>query len=213
MFGKWDVSFIGLTLRTWTLVLLLSELGLIFLFLPGPWMKKIYFEERRMVLHQLGPEAFKKIEAQSDVWFKNLVVDCGVLSGSYELCQRQGTDRFDDRGLSKLFADRLDVFWVAVRQLLFRISVVAVWMWCGLLMLVATTADALLQRQMLKCKSGAASPALYHYAAVGIAVVFMILLLVPMMPYPIMEPLAVPAGLALICLALWAGLVRSAKRI
>lgn len=213
MLGNWGVTFIGMTLRTWTLMLLLSELGLIFLLLPGTWMKQVYISERKMVARQLGPEALAKIEAQSSDWFKRFIVDCGALSGSYGICERQGKDPFDDRGLSKFFGDRLDVFWVAVRQLFFRISVVALWLWPGLLMLAATAADAVFQRQMLKFKSSSASPALYHYAAVGIALVFMGLLLAPMMPYPIMEPLAVPAGLALICLALWAGLVRSAKRV
>jgi hypothetical protein len=213
MFGNWGVSFIGLTLRTWTLALLLTELGLIFLFLPGAWMKQVYLGERRTVARQLGGEVLAKVEAESSGWFQRLIVDTGVLAGSYALCEREGRDPFDDRGLGNFFGDRLDVFWVAVRQLFFRLGVVALWTWCVLLMLAATVTDALLQRQMLKCRSGSASPLVYHYAGVLIALVFMGLLLAPLLPVPIMSPLSAPAGLALVCLALWAGLVRSAKRV
>ena len=213
MFGNWNFSFMGVSLRTWTLVLLLSELGIIFLFLPGPWMKKVYVDERHEMESQMGEGTRNRVEQWSSNWFQQYVVDTGVLRGSYNLSKRNPNEPFDDRGLGKLFADRLDVFWVAVRQILFRIAVVLLWLPCASLMFPAILFDGLMQRQILKYRSGASSPMIYHSAEVVIALLFMSILVLPMLPAPIMVPIAVPLGMALMGAALWGGLVRTAKRL
>jgi ABC-type multidrug transport system fused ATPase/permease subunit len=213
MFGNWDFSIFGISLRSWTLMLLLTELGLVFLFLGGPTMKKIYVQERQQVSSELGQDALNHVEKQSSGWFQRTVVDTGVLAGSYSMCKRRGSDKFDDRGLGKLFADRLDVFWVAVRQMFFRFAVVAIWLPCVLLLFPVILFDGIIQRQILKYQSGASSPMMYHAAGLMIALVFMLLLLAPFMPLNIMAPLGVPLGLSLMGAAIWCGVVRSAKRL
>jgi hypothetical protein len=210
--GDRGLSLIGISLPVLTLVLFLSELGLIFLALPASRMKQVHVSELQMVQRQLGEEVLQSIEATSSGWFKRFVVDTGVLASSYSLAERRGKDPFDDRGLGSWFANRLDVFWVAIRQMLFRFGVVELWLPCALLFIPAAFIDAVLQRQILKYQTGSSSPLMYRIAEWIIAGVFMVLLLSPLMPVTMMSPLAVPVGLGAVAFALWFAVVKSAKR-
>jgi hypothetical protein len=206
------LSLVGISLPVLTLVLLLSELGVIFLCLPASWMKQVYVQERQLVERQLGEEVLQSIETTTSGWFKRFVVDTGVLASSYSLAERRGKDPFDDRGLGGWFANRLDVFWVAIRQMLFRFGVVELWLSCALLFIAAAFIDALLQRQILKYETGAASPLMYRIAEWIIAGVFMAIFLSPLLPVTMMSPLAVPVGMGAVAFALWFAVVKSAKR-
>ena len=211
MVGNWGVSFLGLTLRTWALTLFLSELGLIFLVLPASRMVQVYGHERGMVASQLGEETQKRIDEKSADWFKRAIVDSGVLAGSYSLCLRQGKDRFDDRGLGALFAKRLDVFWLAVRQMFFRFGLLTIWLPCVLVIFLPLVVDACMQRQIRKNQFAPANTLVYHYALVLISLLVIGIILAPLLPVP-MAPLGVPLGLAVIGVALWFGLVITQKR-
>lgn len=212
MFGNWNATVCGITLRAWTLTLLSMELVLIFLFLPASWLQQVYCHERGLAAGRLGEETAAGIERKSAAWFQQVLVDNGVLQHSYFLCEgeRDEKDRFDDRGLGAIFARRLDVFWLAVRHMFYRFGMIELWGVCALFLLPLTV-DASLQRCIRQNRFAYSSPMVHHGAGIIVSMVFMGLVLSPMLPLT-MSPMSTPAGLALCGAALWFYLSNYQKR-
>jgi hypothetical protein len=201
--GKWSYTKI--------LVYLLTVLGLIFCILPMSWMKGVYVQDRWGVERQLGKQTLNEIERKSSDWFQKSLVDTGVLRGSYGFLERQGKDPFDDRGLGALFANRLDVLWVAVRQMFFRFYVWLIWLPCAMI-LVPLAHDAYQHLQIRKNQSSSFSAAWYSLAKSCFAGLLAGLILGPIMPFQI-PPMAVPVALGGLGAAMWGWLAYSPKRI
>lgn len=174
-------------------------------------MEGIYVRERQMVKSQLGAETLQKIEQQSSDWFKRVIVDTGILRGSYALPERQGRDRFDDRGLGAWFGNRLDVFWVAVRQMFFRFGQIYVWFPCVLVFFPPLLFDAYQRLQIRKNQSSHFSPLGYHWAWKAVIFLLLGLTLGPMIPYTL-PPMLVPVWIGSLGAALWWWLAYMPKR-
>jgi len=202
--GKW-----GLIAKV--LTVLCMELGVIF-FTPGSSILRIYSQDRQMVAGQLGEETLKSVEAKSSGWFKSLIVDTGALKECYGLCEREGRDRFDDRGLAAWFAKRLDVFWVAVRFMFFRFGEIYIWWPCVAAMFIPLLMDSYLLRQIRKNQSSHFSPTGYSWSKKIFYGLLAGLILGPMVPYKI-PPMVVPVVLGLLGAAAWGWVAYSPKRI
>jgi len=174
-------------------------------------MEKVYIQERQIVKSQLGEETLQNIERKSSEWFKRVIVDSGVLRSSYALCERQGKDRFDDRGLAALFAHRLDVFWVAVRQMFFRFGQIYIWFPCVAVIFPPLLFDAYQKLQIRKNQSSHFSPLEYHWAWKSIVFLLLGLTLGPMLPCSI-PPMLVPLWIGSLGAALWWWLAYMPKR-
>jgi hypothetical protein len=211
MIGNWSPTIFGISIRAWAIALFLSELGLIFLLLPADVLCRTYAQERQMVASQLGEDALKNLEEKSSTWFKRLVVDTGALKTCYALCEHEGADNFDDRGFSRWFAHRLDVFWTAVKQMFFRFGMLRMWLPCSLAFLIPLFADAWLQRRIRQNQFAYSNTLIHHYGGMLIALVLTGLLLAPLLPLP-MQPLSVPLGLGLVGASFWFWLANYQKR-
>lgn len=196
---------------TKVLVYFLTALGIVFCILPMSYMEGVYVQDSRMAASQLGEETLKLIDEQSSAWFQKAIVDTGVLRGSYGFFERQGKDPFDDRGLGALFAKRLDVLWVAVRQMFFRLYVWLIWLPCALLF-VPLLQDAYQQLQIHKNQSSSFSATRYSLAKRSFAGLLAGLILGPIIPFQI-PPLAVPVALGALGATLWVLMAYSPKRI
>lgn len=203
--GKWG-------LLTKALIALCVELGVIFLIMPASSMQRVYFQDRQWVAGHLGEGMLKSIEAKSSGWFKRMIVDTGALRECYALCEREGKDRFDDRGLAKLFANRLDVFWVAVRLMFFRFGEIYIWWPCVLIMYLSLLVDSYLLREIRKNQSSHFSPSVYNFAKMSFAWLLTILILGPMVPYEI-PPMVVPLVLGALGATMWGWVAYSPKRV
>lgn len=205
-------KFMGLGFYGWIISLLLTELAAIFLFLSYDGLRNTYRQERQQVVSQLGEEAFSEIEQKSSTWFRYLVVDTGILDGSYSLCARQGKDKFDDRGLGNWFAHRLDVTWLAIQEMFFRFFAIKFWQPFAIALLVPMLADAWCKRAVRKNQFAASSPIACGYSKIFIYAVIIVALLAPMAPIKI-KPIYVPGVLALCGIAMWVGMVYRQKRM
>ena len=205
-------KFMGLSFCGWAVSLLLTEVAAIFLFLSYDQLRNTYLHERRQVVSQLGEEAFAEIEQKSSTWFRHLVVDTGILDGSYSICARQGKDKFDDRGLGDWFAYRLDVTWLAIQEMFFRFAAIRVWVPFVMVMLVPIFGDGWCMREIRKNRFAAASPAYCGYSKYLLYAVVLGIILAPLLPAA-MNPVYVPIGLAMCGVALWVGMVYRHKRM
>jgi hypothetical protein len=200
-----------LTVWTYWTILFCSGMGMIFLILPASSMERVYVQEKQIVRSQLGEETLQKIERNSSEWFKRIIVDSGVLRSSYALCERQGKDRFDDRGLAALFAHRLDVFWVAVRQMFFRFGQIYFWFPCVAVIFPPLLFDAYQKLQIRKNQSSHFSPLGYYWSSKIMAFLLLGLTLGPMIPHTL-PPLILPGWIGLLGVALWFWLAYMPKR-
>ena len=195
---------------TWA-ILFCSVLGVIFLILPASSMKEVYVQERQIVKSQLGEETLERIEQKSSAWFKRAIVDTGVLAGSYSLCERRVKDRFDDRGFGGWFGNRLDVVWIAVRQMFFRFGQIYIWFPCVAVFFPPLIFDGYQKRQIRKNQSSNFSPLTYCWAWRSMMFLLLGLTLGPMIPYTL-PPMIVPVWIGLLGAALWFWLAFMPKR-
>ncbi|MBW1952086.1 MAG: DUF4400 domain-containing protein [Deltaproteobacteria bacterium] len=210
MLGK--VELFGINWLRLLVCGLLTELGVIFLAVPFTMLKDTYIRERQLVARSLGEKNLEQVEKKSSAWFRRYLVDTGILEGSYAICNRQGRDRFDDRGFSGWFANRLDVFWMAVRQVFFRFQTVGIWLPCVPVMLLPVMGDSYCQRQIRKYRFTPASPLIYGYTRKFIAFSLLVLTATPFFPLTI-PPLIFPVLLGLGGLALWLEVAYTHKRV
>jgi len=212
MVGSTGVALWGWSIRAWTLGLLLTELGIIFLFVPAHWLEGVYRQERQLAASRLGEATLQRLEEKSSDWYQKLVVDTGIKPASAALCERQGKDRFDDRGFSNLFACRLEVFWLAVRHLFFRFAALEVWWPTALAFFLPILVDAYLQRCIRQNQFAYASPTIHYYSRLLISMLIMGLVLAPMLPWTL-SPLNTPLALGICGVALWFRMAYTQKRL
>jgi hypothetical protein len=113
--------------------------------------------------------------------------------------------------LSAWFACRLDVFWMAVRQMFFRLAMIEIWLPVALVFYVPLFCDSWYQRRIRQYQFAYASPTLHHSTRMIIGLVLLGLLLIPALPW-IVVPLSVPVGLGVIGVAVWFRLSNEQKR-
>lgn len=183
-----------------------------FLLLPSAWVREAYVLERRQAGEVFGEDTRRWLDQKADRWFKRLVIDSGLLSGSYALCSRAQNDPFDDRGLGALFAGRFDVLWTAVRLYLFRLMQLGIWGWCAVVFLAPLVADAGLQRRIRQYQSSHSSPTVHKYSRLAFWSAVGWLLMGPATPIAL-PPLSVPLNLALGGAAFWVMWALAPKRV
>lgn len=194
------------------LVLFLNELGLTFLFLPASTVQEVSAREERLLAAELGREALDYVVGESGRKFKLLLLDTGVVEASFTLCGYQGKDKFDDRGLGRWLFLRLQVVWMAVRQMFFRWEVMALWLPGAGIFAAPLLVDALAQREIRKYQFSFASPLVHKRTWHFLKLLGAAAVLLPLLPLSV-PPLAYPAALGLGGLALWAMLINIQKRI
>jgi len=194
------------------LVLLLNELGIIFLFLPASSVEAMSLQEERMVASQLGEDTLEYVVEKSGRVFQRWLLDTGVVAASFTFCGYQGKDRFDDRGLGYWLYLRLQVLWMAVRQMLFRLEVMVLWLPVAAVFLGPALADGLAERGIRKYRFSYASPLVHRNTSLLLHLLAAAAILLPLLPVSI-PPLAYPAALAAGGLAVWWMVLNIQKRM
>jgi len=138
------------------------------------------------------------------------VVDTGLINSSYAICNRQGKDRFDDRGLSGWFAGRLKVFWTAIRHMFFRFGMIWVWLPCVPFSAVVVI-DSFMQRQIRKHQFKYASPSVNYWTKFLISILVLGITLAPLAPIS-MSPMLVPITGGLCGVMFWVQTAFNQKR-
>lgn len=180
--------------------------------MPAAYMERVYFQDKQLVADQLGEGTLKSIDKRSSAWFKRLIVDTGTLRECYGLCEREGKDRFDDRGLAAWFANRLDCFWVGVRLTFFRYGEIFVWWPYALAMFIPLIVDSCILRQIRKNQSSSFSPGWFSTFRMLFFGMLALLVLGPMFPFQI-PPMLVPVVVGALGAALWGWVAFMPKRV
>lgn len=134
----------------WLAILLLNELALVSLFLPGPILERLHAQEMQLLSAQMGEEAPELLGKWADRWFKWAFIDTGVVEASEGFFQRKENPRdpFDDRGFGNWMHKRVEVMWLAVRYGLYRWGLLLIWLPLLLAAMAPVTLDALCRRDI-----------------------------------------------------------------
>ena len=199
------------------ITLLLLEAGVVFLAMPKEPLLKVREKEAKAVASVLGEESAAKIKKMADNWYVASFVKTGAMKATYDFLLNQwegkeGDLQLDDRGLSKLVDQRLDVFWLSVHQAYYRFAVMLSWLPYLFPFLFVSTIDGLLQREIRKWQFSFSSPAAHQAATKTIYYIFAVVVLSPFVPISL-PPLAMPFLMGVCALSMWVSVANIQKRI
>ena len=198
------------------ITVLLLEAGLVFLAMPKDPLVAARDKEVKSVETYLGKQAQEDVKAMADGWFVSCFVETGFLAATYDFFlnqwEQEGDLELDDRGLSKLFDQRLDVFWLSLHLAYYRLATMTIWLPYLIPFLIAALADGLLQREIRKWQFSFSSPAAHNYATKAIYAIIGVAIISPFFPLAL-PPLATPFLMGGAAMALWVGAANIQKRI
>ena len=185
--------------------------------MPKDLLIKAKLNEAQAVATYLGNETATNVKQLTDRWYVASFIETGLLKATYDflLHQWEGKEHdlnFDDRGLSKLVDKRLDVFWLAIHLAYYRFATMMIWLPYVIPLLLVSSIDGLVQREIRKWQFSYSSPAAHQAAARAIFAVVVVTVLSPFLPFAL-PPIAMPILMGIVAIALWVNMANIQKRI
>jgi len=197
------------------LTALLLEAALVFLLVPKESIIEMREREAGKVQTYLGEQSQNEIKETADSWYRTTLVDTGMMEGVYNFLfdgWKDDDTGFDDRGLSALVEQRVDVFWLALHQAYYRSSVIFAWLPCLAPLLFASFFDGLIQRKVRQWQFSYSSPAAHRISSKVLYGVLAVAVLSPFFPLAL-HPFAMPFMMGACGIALAFGAANIQKRI
>lgn len=176
-------------------VIWVIEVTIILLFLNGDVLEAAIEKEQQYVLGYLGEETSKQLKHRTDLTYVTYIKASGVEESVYNFFIPRKNSK---TGLAEMspwlfhwFEDRLDTFWWAVYQVLYKLNLFLSWMPYLLPVFLAAFIDGLTVREVKKVESGYSSPLRYDYALISLYILLFIPLIYLSTPIAI-HPLWVP---------------------
>jgi len=168
----------------------------------------------------LGITVAARLDGRSQRWFNQRFVHNGVVGATYDYLipdekVRQQSGTLADVGRHDVFPymeRRLNVLWDAVRQVTYRLALLALWTPYLLPLAAIAVLDGLMRRRVKLAEFGNSSPAVHRYSLYTILALLYLLLLGLLLPLPL-SPVVAPLmlGILIICINLL--LANTPKRV
>lgn len=189
---------------------------LVVMLVDADTMRSAWRAERAKAVDWLGGDAVQAIGSRTRDWYSTLVIDSGAQDAVYDALigdwETNHEQQMKDWGLTSWLAGRMEVIWLIVGIILYRLAFIVTWIPPLLPFLVAATWDGLCQRRIIQERFHSPSPTLYHAARwymviliVGIGVVLFIPATLPAYWVPVAAIMT--AGFA------WVGIANLRKRV
>ncbi len=200
--------------KPWYVVLslLLLELCVILLLIPGPWMQQQVLKEADYVKASLGVETRDWIHGRANDWFDGAIVRSGLYEEMYRTVIPTEAEKRKSRGMENMgkewfrwLEERMTATLAAFYQFLTRCALLLVWAPYMLLLLIPAVYDGWTAWKIKRTNFDYASPVLHRYSVrgsfillVGLAITFIApIALTPMMIPVVMMSACVLMGLAM----------------
>ena len=198
------------------LVLFLIGLGLIMCFLPKQTVIDAGEAERGMILSVLGESNAKGIKQISDQWYTTIFIDTGFLYSTYNFLfdqwDKEGDIELDDRGFSALVEKRLDVVWLVLYQVVYRIAASMIWIPYLLPFTFVVFADGYVSREIRKHRFVYSSPAMVKNSRRIVTGCIFVFIVGPFLPIAV-SPFTIPCLVGIATFAIWTGVANMQKRV
>lgn len=203
-------------LTAWLLVI---ELGVILLLVPGTWTERAIARESALVEQWLGVQTRDWIEDRADGWFQASIIDSGFYASAHHTLIPTEEEKAASRGMRDMGAawfvwieGRLDALVSLVRQFYARVAMVLVWAPYLLILFVPAAYDGVMTRRIKRTNFDYASPVLHRYSLRGIALVAIGLFIAFSAPFAL-NPLIIPVAMMVCCVLIGLALSNLQKRI
>ena len=82
--------------------LLVIELAVVFVLVPGDWTNRTIEKESRLIEANLGSEARSWIYGKADQWYQSAMMDSGFYEGIYRTMIPNNDQRANSRGMQDM---------------------------------------------------------------------------------------------------------------
>jgi hypothetical protein len=189
---------------------------LVVMLVEAETMRSAWKAERTKAIEWLGADAVQAIDSRTRTWYSTLVVDSGAQDAVHEALvgdwETNHPHEVQDWGLTQWLVGRMEVMWLIVGIILYRLAFIVTWLPPLLPFFVAATWDGICQRRIIQERFHSPSPMLYHtarwYMVIligGIGVVLFIPATLPAYWVPVAGTMT--AGFA------WVGITNLRKRL
>lgn len=193
--------------RWWLAVLLLVQLLVIGILVPGEWATRVLREERRLILQQLGSETGTRVLERGDIWLQRWILDPGVDLAIREFLIPSPEQRKRSTGLQNLGTPwfawvevRIETLMDVVQQVMVRLALLATWLPLAGLILLPALWDGWMSWRVKQRSFDYASPIVHRFSVLaGLwgSGLLVLCLLAPFTLSPVVFPLLL-CGIALL---------------
>lgn len=199
--------------------LLVAELFIILVFVPGHWTERVIQKESTMIENQLGRETVEWIDRTALHWYNRSMWDTGVYRTLHKLLIPTPEERAASRGMEgiggKIFPwvdDRLAAMMNVVYQVFARAALLLVWAPYMLIMLLPALWDGIMTWKIKRTNFDYASPVWHRYGIRGVFFAFQCLLIAFFAPIAL-NPIIIPMTMMVMCIMLGLATANLQKRI
>jgi hypothetical protein len=198
----------------WLLIILLNEIAIIFLVVPGSYLDNLHTKEMEMLKSQLGEEAAGMMHGWAEKWFQSAFVDTGAIAATERFFEKSDNPRdpFDDRGMGAWVQKRTEVLWLALRYGFYRWGMFLLWLPLLVAAVLPVSMDAAYQRDIRKYQFSHTSGLTHKNSLRVLSLVFLSVAFMPLLPVSV-PPLAIPAVMLLGLMAWWVYWANMQKRL
>lgn len=184
----------------WVVVwLLVLELCVILLFVPGDWLGRQIRAEYVLVGSSLGTESQEWISDTAAGWYRSSVIDSGLYGGLKQLVIPTEEEKSRSRGMEKMgswwfvwLEGRIEAFVTLIYQFFTRLALLLLWAPYMLILFLPSVFDGIKTRAIKKTNFDYASPVIHRYSvrstfilSIGLLIAFF----VPLALNPVLIPL------------------------
>lgn len=192
-------------------LLLVIELGVVLLLVPGEWTKRAIDKEAGYVQRSLGDRSLDWIHETAARWYTSAILETRVLEVAHDFLVPSAAQRTRSRGIEDMgkgmfqwWEGRIDAFGKLAYQILARMALALMWLPYICILLVPAVYDGWMTRHIKRTNFDYASPVIHRYSTRGIAAAFcglIVLFFLPVAIDPIIIPLVMMAIATLVGLS------------
>ncbi|AJY53111.1 DUF4400 domain-containing protein [Halomonas sp. KO116] len=199
--------------------LLVAELFIIMVFIPGHWTERVIQKESTMIESQLGRDTVEWIDRKALQWYNRSMWDTGIYHTLHTLLIPTEQERVASRGMEgiggKIFPwveDRLAAMMNVVYQVFARAALLIVWAPYMLILLVPALWDGFMTWKIKRTNFDYASPIWHRYGVRGVFFVLQCLLIAFFAPVAL-NPIIIPMTMMVMCVMMGLATANLQKRI
>jgi hypothetical protein len=197
-----------LWLVVWVLII---ELLVILLLVPGDWTDKTIKEESKLVEANLGSDTRHWISSKADSWYQSTMIDSGFYEGIYYTLIPTEEQRLSSRGMENMGGfwfhwakGRIEAFGNVVYQFFTRMALLFSWAPYMAILFIPALHDGMMTWRIKRTNFDYASPVIHRYGVrlmgyllIGLGIAFF----APIALNPIVIPIVMMACCVLVGIA------------
>lgn len=207
--------------KPWYVVvsLLLCELCVILVLIPGNWMQQQILKEAEYTKSSLGVETRDWIHEKANRWFDAVIVQSGFYEEMYRTVIPTEKEKQKSRGMEKMGNDwfvwldgRMTAALTAFYHFLTRCALLLAWLPYMLLLLIPAIYDGLMSWKIKRTNFDYASPVMHRYSVRGSTILVICLLIAFLAPIAF-TPMLIPITMMIACVFLGIAMGNVQKRV